>query len=279
MTATAYIQSLEKRLGEFEATLSGREGRLNGEPGSDGDAFAGSTPAAVVTPSVPAVPTASSDARRTDIVPSPAKHADEDIIETMVDANDGGRTGQTPGGFNGSNVWDSHRGSFAGLSILRRVHDLCRSVSGLQQDKAADQLEDDLTHAFDIAPPDADSTISWEAFVLLPPRDKLDHAVEVVVDQACCNMQFLDREQLHRVVEDVYEETDSETTSHARKPLALIYAVLALSRRYDSTIPPAPGTKGERTINGWVQPMYCGQDGHKANLRQVFAISVRAELC
>lgn len=290
MTATAYIQSLERKLGELESMLKGQAKTsgsqqspvLNGGPPSEPPRSVPTvpksesrseprSPTSSIAPTAPS-PTAPASAQTVDMQPGPqagtqtgsseeappAQHSDEDIIETMVDVNEKTRPMNTPGSGNGTNVWDSHRGSFAGLSLLRRVHNLCRSVSGLSQNEqpqgtSGDPFEDDLTHAFDIAPPDADSTISWEAFALLPNRDKIDHAIDVVVNQACCNLQFLDREVMTQVVEDVYDETEGEVVSHARKPLALLYAVLALSRRYDITIPPAD-KKGERTINGQAPP-------------------------
>ncbi|KAI7375141.1 hypothetical protein KC336_g20060, partial [Hortaea werneckii] len=272
MTATAYIQSLERKLGELENLLKGQQKgaaplrsphQNGGTPSEPPKSVPRSEPQSEprspgsVAPTLPS-PTATlqrvdtqggaPDQSASASLPQP----DEDIIETMVDVNERTRPMNTPGSGNGTNVWDSHRGSFAGLSLLRRVHNLCRSVSGLNQNEQAspgDPFEDDLTHAFDIAPPDADSTISWEAFALLPSREKIEHAIDVVVNQACCNLQFLDREVLTKVVDDVYDETEGEEMSHARKPLALLYSVLALSRRYDVTVPP-PDKKGERTING-----------------------------
>ncbi|KAI7228304.1 hypothetical protein KC330_g7982 [Hortaea werneckii] len=272
MTATAYIQSLERKLGELENLLKGQQKgaaplrsphQNGGTPSEPPKSVPRSEPQSEprspgsVAPTLPSPTTTlqrvdtqggAPDQSASASLPQP----DEDIIETMVDVNERTRPMNTPGSGNGTNVWDSHRGSFAGLSLLRRVHNLCRSVSGLNQNEQAspgDPFEDDLTHAFDIAPPDADSTISWEAFALLPSREKIEHAIDVVVNQACCNLQFLDREVLTKVVDDVYDETEGEVMSHARKPLALLYSVLALSRRYDVTVPPAD-KKGERTING-----------------------------
>jgi len=294
MTATAYIQSLERKLGELETLLKDQKGTPSNQsvPPRSGTwpMLQSESLSAAGTPLEysPRTTTQTSDTDQGQ--PGATEHAqvgahqraedgshghaqagsrehakagasrqqpaDEDIIETMVDVNEKNRPANTPGSSNGATVWDSHRGSFAGLSLLRRVHNLCRHVSGQQQQDngtGGDPLEDedDLTHAFDIAPPDADSSLSWEAFALLPAKDKVEQAIDIVIDSACCNLQFLDREVLSKVLDDVYEETDGEMTSHARKPLALLYAVLALSRRYDNSVPPPPRrTQEERTING-----------------------------
>ena len=83
--------------------------------------------------------------------------------------------------------FERYRGSFAGLSLLQRVHNLCRHVSATKNNadaKALQDLQDDFIHAFDFASPDSDSSISLDAVVMLPAKDSFDRAIDVVVNQA-----------------------------------------------------------------------------------------------
>lgn len=234
MTAVEYIQTLEKKVEELE-TLLGRdsssrtlEDRSTPSTGS-GQEDEQSSPRSAKTPPSPA-------AQR---VPEPvvirsgkasASGSDEDVIETMVG------TGESDSPYSGSS--ERYRGSFAGLALLQRVHNLCRTVSAKRKHSDAGAVQDDFVHAFDFGSPDADSTIPWEAFALLPPKYSFDRAADIVVTQACCNMQFLDRQMLEALGNQVYSAAEREERQHSRKPFALLYAVLALGRRFE---PAAPG--------------------------------------
>jgi hypothetical protein len=162
---------------------------------------------------------------------------DDVVIETMVGADE-------------QDSSEKYRGSFAGLSLLKRVHNLCKHVSANRKNSDVEALQDDFTHAFDFASPVSDSSISWDAFVMLPSRDSFNRAIDVVVDQACCNMQFLDRITLEQTAREVYAENEEEPRRPSRKPLSLIYAVLALGRRFEhaSASGPAPA----QNVGGYV---------------------------
>ena len=145
---------------------------------------------------------------------------------------------------------EHYRGSFAGLSLLKRVHNLCRRVSGMQIDPNGEMIRDDFAHAFDVQPPGSDSTIPWEAFALLPPKDSVDQAIDVVIRQACYNLQFLHGSSLRQIAREVYNEIEAEDRHHARKPLALLYAILALGRRFNPAFHKKPDATAQGIANG-----------------------------
>lgn len=45
-------------------------------------------------------------------------------------------------------------------------------------------------------------------------------------------MQSLTHADLHRIADEVFEDLGTESTAHARRPLALIYAAVTLSRLF-----------------------------------------------
>ncbi|KAK0887393.1 Gypsy retrotransposon integrase-like protein 1 [Friedmanniomyces endolithicus] len=141
-------------------------------------------------------------------------------------------------------------GDYGGLSLLRRVHKLCKHVSGMKLDGDNDLPNDDLSTSFEVAPPDTDLSISWETFALLPSRESVTKAIDIVVDEATCNMHFLTRANLQQIADEVFEDMETESTAHARRPLALIYAVVALSRLFHPIEQRAKGAKQTTTLNG-----------------------------
>lgn len=164
---------------------------------------------------------------------SASASGDEDVIETMVGAGEYDK--------NQTSNFERYRGSFAGLSLLRRVQNLCKHVSGVRKGSDAEPLSDDFISAFDFGSQDLDLVVPYEAFAMLPSRVEMDHAIDVVVNQACCNLQFVDRPTLEYVANEVYTERviymqSQGTPRHSsRKHFALVYAVLALGRRFEST--------------------------------------------
>lgn len=235
MTAVEYIQSLERKVEELEGLLS-----RNGTTDSlADDASTPPTPKSgqedkssrlSISPSTPP----KKEELPTSLViasgKSSAAASDEDVvIETMVGADERASS-------------ERYRGSFAGLSLLKRVHNLCKHVSATRKNSVVDSLQDDFSHAFDFQSPVSDSSLSADAFVMLPSRDNFNRAIEIVVDQACCNMQFLDRSALEQTAREVYAENEEEPKRPQRKPLSLIYAVLALARRFEHVPTSAPAT-------------------------------------
>lgn len=243
MTAVEYIQSLERKVEELESllnrnglhTLDNASTPPSSRSGQDDDEQPWRTSAE------PATPQKHSDVPASIIVgsgKSSAAGSEEDVvIETMVGADE-----HPPS--------ERYRGSFAGLSLLKRVHNLCKHVSAKKKNSGIEALQDDFIHAFDFASPVSDSSISWDAFVMLPSRDSFNRAIDIVIDQACCNMQFLDRAALEQAARQVYAENEEEPRRPARKPLALIYAVLALGRRFEH--PTTSGSASAQSIGGYV---------------------------
>ena len=242
MTAVEYIQSLERKVEELEGLLGRqRSGSLDdastpptSPSGQDDKPWRASTE---LSPSSKA-----EDIPSSLLMPSSKSSAaasDEDVIETMVGADEQDSSGK-------------YRGSFAGLSLLKRVHNLCKHISATRKNSDVETMQDDFTHAFDFASPVADSSLSWDAFVMLPSRDSFDRAIDIVVNQACCNMQFLDRFALEQTARHVYAENEEEPRRQSRKPLALIYAVLALSRRFEPI--PTSGSAAAQNTRGYEPP-------------------------
>lgn len=111
---------------------------------------------------------------------------------------------------------------------------LCNHVSGLHhamQDE--NTLEDDFVHAFDTASPPEPSFGSWEAYALLPSREKLTDCIDIATEQACCLLNFIDRPSLDETIRHIYDTDAMEYTSEDRKSLALLFALLALGRRFE----------------------------------------------
>ena len=242
MTAIEYIQSLEARVEELEGLLN-RDGSQNQEgvstpptppSGQDDQPWSAST----LRPSSP-----NTVKRHSSSLAHPSKlstlASDEDVIGTMVG------TGEHDPSHTSS--FRKYRGSFAGLSLLDRVQNLCKHVSATKNS----DVESDFIQTFDFASPEkSDSSIPWDAFVMLPSRSTIDRAIDTVVNQACCNMQFLDRETLEHIAQQVYTETETESLHQSRKPLALLYAVLALSRRFEPVS--AADTANAQNVKGYV---------------------------
>jgi hypothetical protein len=225
MTAVEYIQSLERKVEELEGLLN-----RNGTQSPD-DASTPPTPRSrnedesFRLSEDPATPPKKEVVHQSLVISSgksSATGSDEDVvIETMVGADEHASSEQ-------------YRGSFAGLSLLKRVHNLCKRISASRKNSVVESLQDDFIHAFDFASPVSDSSLSADAFVMLPSRDSFSRAIDIVVDQACCNMQFLDRAALEQTAREVYAENEEEPRRPNRKPLSLIYAVLALARRFEN---------------------------------------------
>lgn len=69
---------------------------------------------------------------------------------------------------------------------------------------------------------------------MLPSRDTVSHAIETVVNRANCNVCFLDHNSLHSVAEESFQAVENGYIKASRKPLSLLFAVLALSKRFDA---------------------------------------------
>lgn len=233
MTTALYIKSLEKKVCDLEELLDRQATRsdgLEGYGGAPGSARLSNGRAEHATES-----SSQSSARS-------EPRASDEVIETMIGARENDL-------FNARSL-EHYRGSFAGLSLLQRVQNLCRHLSGMSRSPATEELEDDFVRAFDFTPPSSRSTVSLETVPLLPLPDNMDHAIDVVVNQASCNMQFLDCHSLRSIARHIYAETETESRDGHGKSLALLYAVLALARRFEVVPSNAATSTREGPTNG-----------------------------
>lgn len=206
-TSGEYASSLEKKVGELERLLS--------------ESIEGSSASQAVAK------------RASESEHTPTPNPSQGIIETMVDVpahsqmTDSGESSESDGG--GTN--------FGGLSLLRRLHNLCARVQGSSGDYLASESAlpgSNISTAFDAAPDEFKPPILWEDFAMLPSRDTVSHAIETVVNRANCNVCFLDHNSLHSVAEESFQAVENGYIKASRKPLSLLFAVLALSKRFDA---------------------------------------------
>ena len=234
MRTALYIKSLESRVCDLEVLLERQATRSNGLEGHH------ETPGSARVSDGAAEHAAKSSSETS--VQSQPHVSDEDVIETMVGACEDNLVN--------ARSLEQYRSSFAGLSLLQRVQNLCRHLSGMPRSPATEELEDDIVRAFDFTPPSLWSTNSWGAFPLLPLPESMDHAIDVVLNQACSNMQFLDCRNLRSIARHVYAEMETESNNRGRKSLALLYAVLALARRFEGMPSTAATSTDEGAANG-----------------------------
>lgn len=170
-----------------------------------------------------------------------------DMIETMVKIDDVDSA---------DSDMKQYWGSFSGLSLLQRMHNLCRHVSGLRQVSDGDAAGDDIVHAFDGRLPDEFTPLSFNAFSLLPDKARLRFYIDIVMKDACCNLQFLTWPAMRRTVTYMYEEKDHDLGPEDRRNLALLYAIMAVGRRFEQTSQQndaAASSKG--AIRGYAEPI------------------------
>ncbi|KAK4989692.1 Gypsy retrotransposon integrase-like protein 1 [Elasticomyces elasticus] len=151
---------------------------------------------------------------------------DDDIIETIVSTSDGAY--RRPG--DSENV----RGQFAGLSLLQRIRSLCSDLSGQRDHAEDDESCQSFADAFDIASPDEKHESGSDSPALLPTKDKLFRRLDVAFDQALALMYCIDRDEIADKVHRLYDKEPDDYDKDDRKSLALIYALLALGRRFEN---------------------------------------------
>lgn len=209
-SSAVYISRLEKKVEELERMLERRP--------------SASAVSCQAHESLPPSSPAGTFSAEEDEEPSEDASLEHEMIETMVKIDDVETQATNP---------SQYRGSFSGLSLLQRLHSLCRSVSGLRQGSNDDAASDDIVHAFDGQLPDELSPTSLNAFALLPNKERMCQYIDVVVKEACCNIQFLSMPALLTTVNHMYEEKDHDLAQQDRRHLALLYAITALGRRFE----------------------------------------------
>jgi hypothetical protein len=234
MTTALYIKSLESKVCDLEVLLERQATRSNELEGHH------ETPGSARVSDGAAEQAANSSSEPS--VQSQPHVSDEDVIETMVGAREDNLVNPRS--------LEHYRGGFAGLSLLQRVQNLCRHLSGTPRSPTTEELEDDIVRAFDFTPPSLWSTNSWSALPLLPMPESMEHAIDVVANQACSNMQFLDCRSLRLIARHVYAEVGTESNNRDRKSLALLYAVLALAKRFEGMPSTAATSTEQGAANG-----------------------------
>lgn len=169
-------------------------------------------------------------------------HLNPDMIETMFDAPV-------------SNTEAEERQGFGGLSLLNRLHTLCEHIRLSGQEADACLFPANASHpscAFDVAPPHSKPSLSWDTFAILPSRDSIVSAVDVVVRISCCGMRFMERETLHSIVDDVLTSANHGSVADCQKQLSLLFAVLALAQRLGSEPATAKNRNSRDRSKGFV---------------------------
>ncbi|KAL1306511.1 hypothetical protein AAFC00_005205 [Neodothiora populina] len=234
-----YIQTLEKKVEELELLLghqphrSDRGGSLgryssmghSNRYNSDMSSKASSTQRGMSRTQSSGFNSHSSSVR-----PSPSRRRsqtskqsyDDDVVEAM------GGTSE-----NESSSEERYWGHFGGLSLLQRMRKLCSSVAGMHQSSQGDSVEDDFVSAFDSASPANGSSGSWDAFAILPSRDRLMECINITLEQACCLLDFIDRSSVEGIVRHIYDTDSFDYTAQDRKMLALLFAMMAVGRRFE----------------------------------------------
>lgn len=141
---------------------------------------------------------------------------------------------------------------------------LCANVAGLHLKAEGDAAEDDFIHSFDCPPPSESTAGSWEAFALLPTKERLSECVTLAIDEGCCLLNFVDRQAVDAIIRRIYDTDDIDYTPEDRKLLALLYALLALGRRLEFTKGDGDSSRSEQgfakgcvipllvpTVNAW----------------------------
>lgn len=123
-----------------------------------------------------------------------------------------------------------------GLNILDRLHRLCETASAPSPDHGSpgNSPHPAFSSAFDLAPPECKLPISWDVIAFLPSKDSIVRAVTNVLGVVCCNMKFLEREELMRLVDGIFTAIENESIDLDHRALSLIFAVLALEKRFQA---------------------------------------------
>jgi hypothetical protein len=169
---------------------------------------------------------------------------DLDLVETLVNPNDDFLY------LNPSNSTQRFHGRYAGLSVLRRVRALCDSVSGSATNTAAGQ---DLVEAFDSLLLDPPMRTSFTTFAPLPDLERTRKLLEIALDEALCLQEYIDRVELWTSVQRLYTLDPSDLSRTEQKSLALLYALLAIGRRWEHHDEGAPSdTTNDARVKGFV---------------------------
>ncbi len=85
---------------------------------------------------------------------------------------------------------------------------------------------------------------------MLPLPDRMEYAIEIVVNNACSNLHFLETSSPRLIAREVYEEGFGDSRDRRDKSLGLFYAVLALAQRFNTGGPERGHSTGEGATQG-----------------------------
>ncbi|KAK4612288.1 hypothetical protein CLAFUW4_12869 [Fulvia fulva] len=129
------------------------------------------------------------------------------------------------------------------LSVLVPFKNLCTKAAGTPP-SAAEQPRRTLAEAFDFDLLDTPSYNRMASFALLPSRERVQRMVSIALDSALNCQDPVDRERLGAQIDDLYERNADDYTQKNRQALGLVYALMALGRRYE------PDAADENTNRG-----------------------------
>ena len=86
------------------------------------------------------------------------------------------------------------------------------------------------------------------SFALLPSREKLQRTITIALDHALNCEEPVDRERLNGQIDDLYERNADDYTQENRRALGLVYALMALGRRYEPDVSDQDANRGPELL-------------------------------
>ena len=150
--------------------------------------------------------------------------ARDEVLETIMKVEDRTATHlQNPG---------THHGRFAGVRILQQIRALCGQI-GHDQADVENTTNADFMQAFDsVSLPQPFE--EGANYALLPSKERLLQRVDMAIDQALNLMYFIDRVSLEPKIDRLYDLDGDQYSNDDRKTLALVYALLAIARQFET---------------------------------------------
>lgn len=70
-------------------------------------------------------------------------------------------------------------------------------------------------------------------FALLPTRERCQRTIGIALNNVLNGKECIDRDQLKRQVQHLYDRDPDDYTQEDRRSLGLVYALMALGRRHE----------------------------------------------
>lgn len=142
-----------------------------------------------------------------------------------------------------------YHGHFGGLTVLRSVRNLCYSAENDSQDLRDGLSGASLVEAFDspyLVLPERHHVADYAP---LPPVQRLTDTINTALDRALTCQECIERGELWYQIDALHQRNWETYTRADRSMLALVYALLALGRRYESG-GPVPSQQGRTVLKG-----------------------------